>query len=700
MANLSVWVLLFPLLGFIILGLAGRVMTRTGILTVALGASGLSFLFAAMSFFSVLGTTPASARFNDQVLYTWVSSGPVGQGAVVGNVPLTINFGLLLDPLSATMLMIVTGVGFLIHVYSAGYMRERFPDGHEEDDPGFWRFFSFMNFFIFAMTLLVSADNFLFLLVGWGLVGLASFLLIGFWYTRRSAVAAARKALVINIMGDFGLMIAIFLIFKHYGTLNYFTNGSGIGVFNQVVAGGIPTISTTFICLLLFLACTAKSAQLPLYMWLPDAMEGPTPVSALIHAATMVTAGVYLVARANPLFEVSPTALIVVGVIGGVTAIFAASIAVFQLDIKRVLAYSTISQLGYMFMGESAHDYSAGIFHLTTHAYFKALLFLSAGAVIHMLGGEQDMRQMGGLARRMKIAFWTFLIGALAISGIPPLSGFWSKDEILSSLLAQATHAAAGGGTRYIFYALWGVGLLTAGLTAFYMFRLVFGIFAGRYRGSGPIQHAHGDEEEEAEEAKTPHARGGEYAIYEAPAVMTVPQVILAVLSVAGGLAGSFAIIGVTRWHPLSSFLDPVFTNTTWTNVPVAAPIASFSLLWVSTGLSVGLGLLGILGAWALYRNGFQYKESKNPLYLLVFNKYYVDEFFILVLIRPLLWIGRRAARLLEGEVLDGGSRGVAWLLSRTSGLLRRLQTGYMRNYALAILLGVVLIILYYAVRG
>src|SRR5579864_7192112 len=474
MTNLTLWVLLFPLLGFIILGLTGRILPRRGILVVALGASGLACLFAAFSFFSMLGTAPAS-RFSDQVLYTWVNS-----GVTTGITPLTISFGLLLDPLSATMLMIVTGVGFLIHVYSAGYM---------EDDPGFWRYFAYLNFFIFAMVLLVSADNFLFLLVGWGLVGLASFLLIGFWYQRRSAVAAAQKALVINIIGDFGLMIAIFLIFKHYGTLNYFSSGSGnsgnIGVFNQVTAGGIPVISTTIISLLLFLACTAKSAQLPLYMWLPDAMEGPTPVSALIHAATMVTAGVYLVARANPLFEVSPTALIVVAVIGGVSALFAATIAVFQLDIKRVLAYSTISQLGYMFMGEGAHDYGAGIFHLTTHAYFKALLFLAAGAVIHALGGEQDMRKMGGLRQRLKITFWTFLIGALAISGIPPFAGFWSKDEILGSVLAQAS---AGGGRLY--YILWILGILTAGLTAFYMFRLVFGIFAGSYRGRGAAEHA------------------------------------------------------------------------------------------------------------------------------------------------------------------------------------------------------------------
>jgi len=680
MTNLTAWVLLMPLLGFIILGLTGRVMSRTLILVVALGACGLAFFFAAISFFSMLATTPVSARFSDQVLYTWVNS-----GVTTGANPLTISFGLLFDPLSATMLMIVTGVGFLIHVYSAGYM---------EDDPGFWRYFAYLNFFIFAMVLLVSADNFLFLLVGWGLVGLASFLLIGFWYQRRSAVAAAQKALVINIVGDFGLMIAIFLIFKHYGALNFYTNGNGsIGVFNQVPGGGVTTLTVTIICLLLFLACTAKSAQLPLYMWLPDAMEGPTPVSALIHAATMVTAGVYLVARANPLFQVSRTALVVVGVIAGVTALFAALIAVFQLDIKRVLAYSTISQLGYMFMSESAHDYSSGIFHLTTHAYFKALLFLAAGAVIHSLGGEQDMREMGGLRYRLKITFWTFLIGTLAISGIPPLAGFWSKDEILSSLLAQAT---AGGGRLY--YVLWGIGLLTAGLTAFYMFRLFFGIFAGGYRGSGPTEDALEEEEDEG----VKHARHprSDYDIYEAPTIMTVPMIILAVLSVIGGFVGSFALIGVSAWHPLATFLDPVFTNPQWTQVPVAIPVASLSLQWISTGLSVALGLLGILGAWALYRNGFYYQENDNPLYQLVLNKFYVDEFFILVLVQPVLWIGRTASRFIERDALDGGSREVAKIFSGTSGLLRRLQTGYVRNYALAILLGVVLIIVYYAVRG
>src|SRR5437660_3788361 len=664
MTNLTVGVLLFPLLGFVILGVTGSALPRRMILAVAWGACGLAFLLATISFFSMLGTPPA-ARTSDQVLYTWVVSGDF-----------QVSFGLLFDPLSATMLMIVTGVGLLIHIYSAGYM---------EDDPGFWRFFSYMNFFIFAMVLLVSADNFLFLLVGWGLVGLASFLLIGFWYQRRTAVAAAQKALVINIIGDFGLMIAIFLIFRQYGVLNFYNNANGPGVFSALDPATTGNRLQLVIALCLFLACAAKSAQLPLYMWLPDAMEGPTPVSALIHAATMVTAGVYLVARAHALFEIAPIALTIVGVIGSVTAIFAATIAMVQLDIKRVLAYSTISQLGYMFMGESVHNYPAAIFHLTTHAYFKALLFLAAGAVIHALKGEQDIRRMGGLRDKLQITFWAFVIAALAISVIPPLSGFWSKDEILSSWLAQAT----GGGGR-LFYVLWGIGVITAGLTAFYMFRLVFGIFMGTYQGTGQTGQA---QDEDVEEEPS-HATGDRFTIHEAPGVMTIPLIILAVLSVIGGFVGSFSIFGLPQWHPLANFLAPVFTDVS------TLKEAALSVQWLSTGLSVIAALLGLLLAWRLYGHGFQYKENKNPLYQLAFHKYYVDELLNAIIVQPVLWFGRTATRWLEGGVLDGGSREVATLLRGTSAALRRLQTGYMRNYALAILIGVVLIILYYAVRG
>ncbi len=665
MINLSFWVLLLPLLGFIILGIAGRAMSRTAIVTVGWGACGLAFVFAAISFFSMLGT-PVAGRIADQSIYTWVTSGSF-----------QLNFGLLFDPLSAVMLMVVTGVGFLIHVYSAGYM---------EDDPSFWRFFAYLNFFIFAMVLLVTADNFLFLLVGWGLVGLASFLLIGFWYQRRAAVAAARKAFVINVIGDFGLMLAIFLIFINYGTLSYQSVFSKGGVLTSGSA------AANAIALLLFVACAAKSAQLPLYMWLPDAMEGPTPVSALIHAATMVTAGVYLVARANPLFELSPVALYTVAGIGTATALFAATIAIFQLDIKRVLAYSTISQLGYMFMSEGVHNYTGGIFHLVTHAFFKALLFLGAGAVIHALAGEQDMRQMGGLWGRMPITAWTFLAAALAISGIFPLAGFWSKDDILASVLAQAT--ATG---NPWFYVIWIVGLLTAGLTAFYMFRLFFGIFTGTYRGTARVSGDHEDDEEnmEDEDAAGHHGHKPSYnTIREVSPVMSIPLIILGILTVVGGIFGSFALIGLPNWHPLAAFLAPVLSGVH----NVAEP--ALGLEWLSTGISLALALVGIFAAWRLYRGGFAYKENRNPLYQLVFHKYYVDEAFTVILINPLLALGRGATRFIEGATLDNLSNGIGVSFRGVSSGLRRLQTGYMRNYALAILIGAVVIVLYYAVRG
>ncbi len=660
MANLSLWVLLFPLLGFIILGLFGRFLTRPMILGVAWGACGLAFLFAVSNFFSMLGT-PAAQRVSDATVFNWVTSGG-----------LTINFGQLLDPLSMTMLLVVTGVGLLIHIYSVGYMA---------DDPSFWRFFAYLNFFIFAMVLLVSANSFLFLLVGWGLVGLASFLLIGFWYQRTAAIRAAQKAFVLNVIGDFGLMIATFLLFANYRTLGF------LDVFKN--ANTVGTGVVTAICLLLFVACAAKSAQLPLYMWLPDAMEGPTPVSALIHAATMVTAGVYLVARTYPLFELAPAALNVVAAIGGATALFAASIAIFQLDIKRVLAYSTISQLGYMFMAEGVHSYGSGVLHLVTHAFFKALLFLGAGAVIHSLGGEQDMRKMGGLWGKIRITAWTFLIAALAISGIPPFAGFWSKDEILSSLLAQATKTGEPG-----IYVLWGVGLLTAGLTAFYMFRLFFGIFSDRYRGESSAAAHEGIEEEEEAAASGHHAGPVRYQdIHEAPPVMWVPLAILALLSIIGGFLGSLELIGVSRWAPLANFLAPLYSNVR------SAPEVSLTTAWISTGLSLVLAVVGILAARALYGKGFAYRENRSPLYRFAFHKYYVDEILNTILVRPVLSLARGLTGFLEGGALDGGSRGVAWIMRGTSTGLRRLQTGYMRNYALAILLGVVLIVLYYVVQ-
>ncbi|HEV8190095.1 MAG TPA: NADH-quinone oxidoreductase subunit L, partial [Ktedonobacterales bacterium] len=429
-------ILFLPLAGFVVLGIFGRWLPRAVISLVGCGTVLAAFVLTVGDF---VGLVNGTLQARDVSLGTWVTSGT-----------LQINFGLLFDPLSAVMLLVVTGVGFLIHVYSIGYM---------EDDPGYWRFFAFMNLFVFAMTLLVAADNFLFLLVGWAGVGLASFLLIGFWYMRPSAVAAARKAFVVNVIGDFGLMLAIFLIFRVFGTLTY---GGVLGRVAYCSNGEfcprptpLPFLTPealTAIALLLFVAAAAKSAQLPLHVWLPDAMEGPTPVSALIHAATMVTAGVYLLARTANLFLSAPNALVVVGATAGATALFAATIACVQTDIKRVLAYSTMSQLGYMFMGEAAGGFSSGIFHLTTHAYFKALLFMCAGVVIHALGGEQDMRKMGGLRARLQWTWRLCLVGGFALAAIFPFAGFWSKDAILGTILERATATGAFG--WYLLYAV------------------------------------------------------------------------------------------------------------------------------------------------------------------------------------------------------------------------------------------------------
>ncbi|HEV2405779.1 MAG TPA: NADH-quinone oxidoreductase subunit L, partial [Ktedonobacterales bacterium] len=561
MLNLTPLILLLPLVGFVVVGLFGRRMPKGAISLIACGLVLASFVAAVVDFFALLGE-PVGQRSGDVAIWTWLNSGA-----------LTIKFGLLSDPLSAIMLLIVTGVGFLIHVYSIGYMA---------DDASYWRFFSYLNLFEFAMILLVAADNFLFLLIGWGGVGLASFLLIGFWYTRPSAVAAAKNAFVVNVIGDFGLMIAIFLLFKYFGSLAY----ANTLVARPAVSGGVLTA----IALLLFLAAAAKSAQLPLHVWLPDAMEGPTPVSALIHAATMVTAGVYLVARAAPLFTAAPHALGIVGGVTGLTALFAATIACVQKDIKRVLAYSTMSQIGYMFMGESAGGFSTGIFHLTTHAYFKALLFMCAGAVIHALGGEQDMTKMGGLRRKLPLTFWCFVVSGLALAAIFPFAGFWSKDAILGILLAKAT---ANGG-QLGWWLLYGSGLLTAILTGFYTFRLIFGVFLHEYRGP-EIATAHATHETAAH-----HARGatGQRAastrrdplanVHDVGPAMAVPMVILAILSVIGGFDGT------PFNNAIGNFLQPVTGRA-----PEFSP--SNGLFWVGIAAGLAAGLLGIAIAWGRY---------------------------------------------------------------------------------------------------
>ncbi len=475
-----VWLIpLFPLIGFLINGLFGSRFKENHIGTIASAAIGLSFIVSVTIFFQVL-QLPASERSISRIIYTWIQTGDF-----------QVNIGFLIDPLSLVMLLVVTGVGFLIHVYSIGYMH---------GDRSFARYFAYLNLFTFSMLLLVLADNFLLLFVGWEGVGLCSYLLIGFWFENNDYADAGRKAFVVNRIGDFGFLLGMFLIFQHFGSLN----------FNAVFSQAPEVLTTglaTAICLLLFLGATGKSAQIPLYVWLPDAMAGPTPVSALIHAATMVTAGVYMVARCHVLFLSSPFVLNLVAIIGICTAFLAATIALVSNDIKKVLAYSTISQLGYMFLACGVGAFGAAIFHVSTHAYFKALLFLSAGSVMHALGNETDMTKMGGLRKKLPITYRFFLIGALALAGVPLFSGFFSKDEILW----KAASSPFGG------FWLWFAGAAVAGLTAFYTFRLIFMTFHGRSRVSKEV---------------ATH-------IHESPKIMTVPLGILAVLAIVGGTSES-----------------------------------------------------------------------------------------------------------------------------------------------------------------
>ncbi|WIG61155.1 MAG: NADH-ubiquinone oxidoreductase chain L [Ktedonobacterales bacterium] len=675
MLNLTPLILLFPLIGFVLLGLFGKRLPKALISLIGCGVVLLAFACAVADFVSMLGVSGA-AQSSNITIFNWVTSGG-----------LTIDFTLLSDPLSAVMLLIVTGVGFLIHVYSIGYMA---------DDDGYWRFFSFLNLFIFAMTLLVAAGNFLFLLVGWAGVGLASFLLIGYWYTRPSAVAAARKAFVVNVIGDFGLMLAIFLLFKTFGTLNYselLYNSQrwcprGLECsFDQAarLAGFAGQSTMLAIALLLLVAAVAKSAQLPLHVWLPDAMEGPTPVSALIHAATMVTAGVYLVARAHSIFQAAPASLAVVAVIGGASALFAATIACVQTDIKRVLAYSTMSQLAYMFMGEAAGGFSGGIFHLTTHAYFKALLFMAAGAVIHALAGEQDMRKMGGLRHKLPLTFWCFVVGGLALAAVFPFDGFWSKDTILSSVLERATTSGDFG-----WYVLYAAGILTAALTGFYTFRLIFAVFLGEYRGPEIVPH--GAEHAASAPASRPNGRNAARRdplarVREVGAAMAVPMLILAALSIIGG----FYDTPIKPW--LNEFLVPS------TGPAVELPNGS-GLFWFSIVLSLAAALLGIGIAWARYGSRQpRFAPSRNPFVILLEHRYYVDDLYDRAIVRPIVALGRWLRRDVEGVALDGGTRGVGGLIGGASKGLRALQTGYVRNYALAIFTGAVLIVLYYVIR-
>ena len=625
-APLHLWLIpLLPFAGFLLNGILGGRLPKPLVTAIGLLAPLASFALVVNAARGLIGFGPPPPMPAVETCpLPWISAGT-----------LHVDFSLVLDHLSLVMLLVVTGVGFLIHLYSVGYMH---------DDPGYARYFSYLNMFLFFMTTLVLAGNVLLMFVGWEGVGLASYLLIGFWFQKKSAADAGKKAFIVNRIGDFGFLIGIFLLLGNFGTLTFAEIGAQLAA-QPAWTGGILTA----ICLCLLAGATGKSAQLPLYVWLPDAMEGPTPVSALIHAATMVTAGVYMIARTHFLFDRSPYALGVVAIVGAATAFFAATMGLAQNDIKRVLAYSTISQLGYMFLGCGVAAYSAAIFHLMTHAFFKALLFLAAGSVIHAMGGEQDMRKMGGLRRKLPVTFWTMTAAVFAICGIFPFAGFFSKDAILYAAFQQG----AGG------KALWFVGLVTALLTALYMFRLWYMTFFGEMRS----HDAH------------PH---------EAPLSMLVPLVILGILSVCGGW------IGMERF---GGYLAPAVGPR------IAPGVGGHTELWLSI-LAVLVALEGWLIADKYYRRKPERPAqlvSRVPgVYSLVANKYYVDELYGAVFVKPLL-AGSRY--LLEWVVDTAILGGAAWLLAGLAtfcgAILQRWQSGNLRSYAAWLAAGAAALLLF-----
>ncbi len=628
--NLHLWLIpLLPFVGFLLNGILGSRLPKWVVTTIALVTPLAAFgvvLNAARSVFGI-GTAFGPLPYIETCPTPWISAGT-----------LHVDFSLVLDQLSIVMLLVVTGVGFLIHIYSVGYMAQ---------EEGYARYFSFLNLFLFFMTVLVLAGNALLMFVGWEGVGLASYLLIGFYFKKDSAANAGKKAFIVNRIGDVGFLIGMFLLLANFGTLTFSEIATKLGQ-DPGWQGGVVTV----IALCLLLGATGKSAQLPLYIWLPDAMEGPTPVSALIHAATMVTAGVYMIARTHVLFDHSPFALGVVAVVGAATALFAATIGLVQNDIKRVLAYSTISQLGYMFLGCGVAAYSAAIFHLMTHAFFKALLFLAAGSVIHAIGGEQDMRKMGGLRKKLPVTFWTMTAAVFAIAGFPPLAAFFSKDAILYAAYLQ------GPGGK----ALWFVGLVTALLTALYMFRLWYLTFMGAARG--PEIHPH-----------------------ESPWSMLGPLVILALLSIGGGW------IGIERF---AAFLAP---STGLRNAESTTP----HLELILSGAAVAAALLGWLIADRLFRQRpaepAKMAAALPGAYELLANKYYVDEIYGATLVKPLLGI----SRYLLGWVVDIGLLGgLAWLLGAVAmfggAILQRWQSGNLRSYAAWLAVGAAAVLLFLVV--
>ncbi|MGH9604019.1 MAG: NADH-quinone oxidoreductase subunit L [Terriglobales bacterium] len=633
---MNLWLIpLLPLTGAAINGLLGKNFSRRTVSAIALFFSGSAFAWSLVVASKFSG--PAS-----ESVAAWIQAGAF-----------RVNFGFYLDQLSLVMILVVTGVGFLIHVYSAGYMAE---------DQGYYRFFSYLNLFMFFMLALVLADNYLLMFVGWEGVGLASYLLIGFWFTRDSAAAAGKKAFIVNRIGDFGFLIGMFLMVKTFGSLEFAEVFPAVSRYAPETTAGVLTA----IALLLLMGAAGKSAQVPLYVWLPDAMEGPTPVSALIHAATMVTAGVYMVARSSAIFSRAPEALTVVAVIGCITALLAATIGVAQTDIKRVLAYSTVSQLGYMFLACGVAAYSAGMFHLMTHAFFKALLFLGAGSVIHALSGEQDMRHMGGLRQKIPWTFAVMTVATFTIAGFPPLSGFFSKDEILWKAFSSPHGHPA----------FWMIGIITAALTSFYMFRLWFLTFFGERREATNTG------------AAAPHGHSDEHGdhVHESPWVMLGPLVVLAALSVVGGWAGIPHALGGHNYF--EGFLAPVFGAPA--EAAHAGDVGTERLL---TGISVIAALFGFGLAWLLYAKRPELPEriaaQLGGLYQAVLNKYYVDEGYDAAVVRPVVEGSRQILwRGIDVGMIDDSVNAAARGAQNVSRTLRRMQSGNIRSYAGWVALG------------
>jgi NADH-quinone oxidoreductase subunit L len=628
-----------PFFGFLLNASLGRRLSKAAAGRLACAAMIASFGVSLAAVIRLVALEPESRAITEQLL-TWITSGDF-----------VVPYQLRLDPLSAVMILVVSGIGSLIHVYSTAYM-------HDETDSEFARYFSYLNLFAAFMLVLVLGANFLVMFVGWEGVGLCSYLLIGFWYQKPSATRAGKKAFVVNRIGDFAFVLGMLLIFARFGTLD-FRELAGLVASTppELMFGTVSTIA-----LLLFIGATGKSAQIPLYVWLPDAMEGPTPVSALIHAATMVTAGVYMIGRNAVLFGHAPQTLQIVAVVGVATALMAGTIGLVQNDIKRVLAYSTVSQLGYMFLAMGVGAYAAGIFHLYTHAFFKALLFLGSGAVIHALHGEQDVRRMGGLKGALPITYWTFVVGALAIAGVPGLAGFFSKDEILFMTFASG-HTL-----------LWSVGLLTSLLTAVYMFRLLFLTFHGQ--------------------PKTPAERH----LHDAPPAMAIALIVLAIGSGVAGyvnLGGSF-----------ERFLEPSFSAPA-SNVEAAETTQSedhAALELTMMGLSSIVAAVGIGLAAFLFLTNLTAADRAAArfagLYRVLVNKYYVDEIYDAAVVRPIRTISERGLwKMLDVRLIDGAVNGVAAAVQGSSDLLRRVQTGSVRAYAASLFLGVVMVLGYYLWR-